>query len=252
MENMNNLSFVNYIQREDFTHASYDPEQEFYTAIKIGDLNKVNELCEVPLHKKVGLGTLSSDNLQNMKYHFVITAALVARYCIEGGMETTVAFRISDFYISKVDKLRSVEKISSIHKEMCTDYCIRMRDIQKSKPYSRSITKAIDYIYDHLNKRITVKELSEYTGLSEGHLSRLFKQETDQNISDFIIDRKIDTAKNLLLNSDFNLASISFMLAFPSQSYFTEVFKKKTGMTPNKYRNEIRSQTPFGARDPES
>lgn len=41
---------------------------------------------EKPMHEKEGMGTLSTDKVQSLKYHFAISAALVARYCIEGGM----------------------------------------------------------------------------------------------------------------------------------------------------------------------
>lgn len=240
-----NISFLDYVNRDDFNHASYDPEQEFYNAIRLGDIPKTTIMLEPPLHLKKGMGILSKNNLQNIKYHFAITAALVARYCIEGGMEMAVAFRMSDYYITKADSMHSVENISKLHQTMCLDYCSHMKDIRRRESYSRPVIKCIDYIYDNLNKRITLKELAEFTEISEGHLSRLFKKETSQNISEFILNRKIETAKNLLVSSDYEIAQIAFILAFPSQSYFTEVFKKATGLTPNKYRNETKIASPF-------
>lgn len=243
--NFSNISFFDYVIRDDFNHASYDPEQEFYTAIKLGDIAKTLEMLEPPLHLKEGMGRLSKNKLQNIKYHFVINAALIARYCIEGGMEMALAFRLSDYYIIKADNVTSIEEISKLNRAMSLDYCTHMKDIRRRETYSRPVIKCIDYIYDNLNKRITLKELSEYAEISEGHLSRLFKKETSQNISEFIMDRKIETAKNLLTSSDYDIAQIAFILAFPSQSYFTEVFKKSTGLTPNRYRSEIRIASPF-------
>lgn len=239
------LSVIEFIERNEITHASYDPEQEFYTAVRHGDLRKVEELCSVSLHEKVGLGELSKNPLQNIKYHFAITAALVARYCIDGGMEMAVAFSLSDFYINKADRMTNIQKISLLHKDMCLTYCQRMRELRRQENLSRQIVKAIDYIYDHLNTRITIKELADYVKLSEGHFSRLFKKELSQNVSDFIIERKIDTAKNMLVSSDYTLAEIAFTLAFPSQSYFTEVFKKRAGLTPREYRNKMQTASPF-------
>jgi AraC-like DNA-binding protein len=57
------------------------------------------------------------------------------------------------------------------------------------------------------------------------------------SVSEYIQQLKIDAAKNMLLYSDFSPARISSILAFPDQSYFTQVFKKYTGLTPRKFQS---------------
>ncbi|MDO5155240.1 MAG: AraC family transcriptional regulator [Eubacteriales bacterium] len=231
------LFYQEFIQREnDILRAPYNPELEFYSVIKSGNLSRIRELCEIPLAKKEGLGTLSNNPLQSLKYHFVITTALVARYCIEGGMEVATAYSLSDFYIQKVDKAKTDTEISKLHVSMCEDYTNRMKKLRKKKVCSKHIARCIDYIYDHLHTRITIDLLAEHTGLSNAYLSRLFKQETGSSVSEYIQSRKIETAQNMLLYSEYSPAQIASTLAFPSQSYFTEIFKKRTGLTPTKYR----------------
>ena len=241
-----NLILQKYINRdENVQHAPYDPEQDFYFAIKSGNIAQVKTATEVPFYAKEGLGRLSTNELQHFKYHFAINAALVARYCMEAGMEMSLAFSISDLYINKADKCRSKEEIADLHRTMCLEYCRLMNNYNKKNIYSRPIVKCIDYIYDHLNERIKASDLSSFTGLSLSYLSKLFKSETGETISGFILDRKLDTAQNMLINSDYSLSQIAVMLSFPSQSYFTEVFKKKYNMTPLNYRNEAKPDSPF-------
>ena len=68
------LFYKEFVQREDdFLRAPYNPEIEFYSCIKSGDVERVRELCKDTLKDKPGLGRLSNDPLQNLKYHFVIT-----------------------------------------------------------------------------------------------------------------------------------------------------------------------------------
>lgn len=234
-----------FINREFTQHAPYDPEQEFYYAIKLGNLSKVESMTKDPFHRKIGLGVLSNNSLQNIKYHFAITAALVARYCMEAGMEMSVAFHMSDYYINKADKSTSIEKISELHKIMCIDYCTKMLQNNKKNIYSRPIINAIDYIFDHLNERIKAIDIATYTNLSMSYLSKLFKSETGETISEFILNRKLDTAQNMLINSNYSISEISAVMTFPSQSYFTEVFKKKFGVTPFTYRNKMKPKSPF-------
>jgi AraC-like DNA-binding protein len=241
------LFYKEFVRRESNTfRAPYDPELEFYSVIKSGNVAKTRELCKESLLDKPGLGTLSEDYLQNIKYHFVITAALVARYCIEGGMELSVSYGLSDFYIQKADKCKTPQEVADLHPVMCLDYARRMRNLRKKKVCSRHVANCIDYIYDHLHTRITAASLAKFAGLNPSYLSRLFKNETGYTISEYIQARKIDTAKNMLAYSDHSPSQIASILSFPSQSYFTEVFRNRTGMTPLRYRMQYFRKTEIG------
>lgn len=241
------MFYKEFVRREsDDQRAPYDPELEFYSVIKSGDVERTRELCKESLLDKHGLGTLSDDYLQNIKYHFVITAALVARYCIEGGMDLSVSYGLSDFYIQKADKCKTPQEVAALHPIMCLDYARRMRNLRKRRICSKHVANCIDYIYDHLHTRITAASLAEFTGLNPSYLSRLFKKETGMTISEYILSRKIETAKNMLAYSDYSTAQIASILAFPSQSYFTEVFRKRTGMTPLRYRAQHFRKTEIG------
>jgi len=232
------LAFQEFVRREsNLVRAPYTPEQEFYSVIKSGNTTKVKELCQESLLSKKGFGTLSLNSLQNIKYHFAITAALVARYCLEGGMELSTAYGLSDFYIQKADSCTKPQDIASLHTVMCLDYAKRMKNLRKSKVTSRHISACIDYIWDNLHTRITIETLASLVDLNSSYLSRLFKKEVGMTVSQYIQDKKIETAQNMLIYSDHTPSHISSVLAFPNQSYFTEIFHKKTGMTPLKYRN---------------
>ncbi len=229
--------YRDYVTRnEDLNRAPYNPELEFYSAIKTGDTTKVKKFLAQPLHEKEGMGKLSNDPLRNLKYHFTVTAALAARNCISCGMDVSSAYDISDYYINKADKARSISDISDLHARMCMEYAEHMKKLRKERIYSLHISRCIDYIYDHLDTRITAKKLAQVCKLSESYLSRLFKQETGQTISEYISNCKITTAQNMLVDSDYSPTKIAAELAFPSQSYFTSVFRKRTGMTPGQYR----------------
>jgi len=247
MEIDREMFYREFVRREkNIRRAPYDPELEFYSVIKSGDVERTRELCKESLLDKPGLGILSDDYLQNIKYHFVITAALVARYCIEGGMDLSVSYGLSDFYIQMADKCKTPQEVAELHPVMCLDYARRMRNLRKKKICSKHVANCIDYIDDNLHTRITVASLAEFTGLNPSYLSRLFKKETGMTISQYVQTRKIETAKNMLAYSDYSAAQISSILAFPSQSYFTEVFRKRTGMTPIQYRANHFRKTEIG------
>jgi AraC-like DNA-binding protein len=101
------------------------------------------------------------------------------------------------------------------------------------------IKRSIDYILDNLQRQITVSELAAREGLSTGYFSRLFVEEIGINVNQFINDSKIKAAQNMLRYSDFSILDISISLGFSSQSAFSSVFKKMTGMTPKIYRDRF-------------
>lgn len=235
-------AYKEFIRQEDnILRAAYNPELEFYSSVKAGDIARTKELCEMSILDKEGWGTLSKNELQNYKYHVAITLALVARYCIEGGMDLSRAYSLSDFYIQKVDEVQNLEDLDSLHLTAVMDYCRRMNELRKRKICSKPVLRCIDYIYDNLHTRITLETLAEHVHLSPTYLSKLFKKETGRSLSDYIQRVKVDTASNMLLYSEHNPAEIASFLAFPSQSYFTQVFKKHTGMTPTRFKaNNLR------------
>lgn len=83
-------------------HRPPTVEYSFYTAVKTGDMETVVANCKEDafIHLE-GTGVLSRNTLTNIKYHFVVTAAMLTRYCIDGGLEPEQAYRLSDFYILK-------------------------------------------------------------------------------------------------------------------------------------------------------
>lgn len=229
--------YKEFVQRENnIVRAPYNPELEFYSVIKSGDEKRIRELCRQKLISKSGLGRLSKNELQNIKYHFVITTALVARYCIEGGMDVSQAYGLSDFYIQKADSADTPKEVSDLHAIMCMDYTRRMKNLRKKKVCSLHIANCLDYIYDNLHTRITVNALAAQEGLSTSYISRLFKKETGMSVSEYIQAKKIETAQNMLIYSNYTPSQIASILAFPNQSYFSEVFRKRTGLTPTRYR----------------
>ena len=145
---------------------------------------------------------------------------------------------MSDFYITKMDKKQTIPEIAALHDTMCLDFCKLMNELRKSQILSKPIVLCLDYIYSHIHYRITIKELAEHLHLSESYLSKLFHKEMGLPISQYILELKIEKAKNLLQFSDYNIVDIANYLSFSSQSHFIQVFQKYTGLTPHKFRTK--------------
>ncbi len=219
------------------SHREIEEELPFYAAIAAGDIEAVEANCAAgSFADPTGMGKLSEDALKNIRYHFIVTIALAVRYCIHAGMEQEKAYAFSDFAILSMDGLKTIKDIVELHDKTCMDLCRQMKLIRTSNILSKPVVLCIDYIYSHIHQRIRLEDLAEAANVSTSYLSRLFVKEMGINISSYILELKLDKSKNLLKYSDYSITEISSYLSFSSQSYFIDVFKKGTGLTPHKYR----------------
>lgn len=225
-------------REENFEYAPFDREMAFYESICSGNMEFVKMFAE-PLFCK-GCGTLSRNPLQNMKYHFTISTALIARFCVGSGMTPEQAYSLSDIYINRADECTDIEAVRSVHDEMIEEYTRQMRILRSSKLYSKRILRAIEYISEHLHSRVLIEDAAQALHITPAYLSRLFKSETGMAFSEYVNQRKIEEATGLLRYSDYSDLEISNLLCFSSQSYFIKIFKKIMNMTPNEYKKKYR------------
>lgn len=224
---------------DEMEHRAPEEEFLFYHAVANGDVEAVRKNCEQEKFMETdGVGILSRNPVTNLKYHFVITTAMVTRLCKQNGMELEQAFRLSDFYIQKLDDIYTIQGVQSLHDEMVIDFAEKMSRVLRKDTNSRHINACKDYIYTHIKERISIEDLAAELGVSAGYLSRLFKRETGTSVSSYIREQKIQVAMNLLRFSDYSLIEIANRLSFSSQSHFIQQFKESVGMTPKKYRDE--------------
>lgn len=232
------LARTEYDNREQLiSHLPYDREAAFYRCIQQGDQDGALRLF-TPLGQE-GFGRLSDDPLRSLRYHLVITVAFITRYCMAGGLDAETAFNLSDLYIRRIDVCRSESEVHELHRELVITYTSRMRSLNRRPRYSRPILRCTEYIHTHLHEKITVGDLSNVSGLSRAHLSRLFHQETGLSISRYVMSRKLAAACETLELTDEPVSQIAHVLSFSSQSHFISVFRQHFGMTPGEYRRQI-------------
>ena len=97
---------------DEVEHRQPTEEFLFYQAVTNGDVEAVRKNCEQERFLDTeGVGTLSRNSITNLKYHFVITTAMITRLCKQKGMELEQAFRMSDFYIQRLDDIHSMQGV---------------------------------------------------------------------------------------------------------------------------------------------
>ncbi len=215
-------------------HNTYALEQMLLSYIEHGRPDELEKLFKLPAAGRAG--TMAQDPLRQQKNLLIVTATLCSRAAIRGGLDPETAFALSDLYIQKAELLLSYEGLAKLSAQMTVDYARRVAQLQCGGSGRKIIRDARQYILGHINERITTDQLAGAVGRNRTYLCACFKEETGLSVGDYITQIKMDEAKRLLRHSHKPLYAIAEQLGYSTQSYFQNVFKKTTGMTPLEYR----------------
>ena len=217
-------------------HNTYEVEQAMLGIVRRGDTAALREwLASVPAIRG---GVLAADQLRQMKNTFVVTATLVSRAAIRGGLDSNDAFSLSDSYIQRCELLDSPDRITNLQYHMLLEYTERVERVRLGKSPTKLAIAVANYVQHHLSEAITTENIAKELYLSRPHLSSKFKEETGMTLTDFILKEKTEEAKRLLRYTDKTATIIGSYLGFSSQGHFSKVFKKYTGQTPGEYREK--------------
>ncbi len=102
------------------------------------------------------------------------------------------------------------------------------------------VRKGIEFMEEHLDARVRVSEIARALGYSAPYFCRLFVEEINRSPRDFLIDLRIERAKEYLRHTPLSVAAVAAHLGY-DVSYFTRLFKRRTGYTPRQYARRVRS-----------
>jgi AraC-like DNA-binding protein len=102
------------------------------------------------------------------------------------------------------------------------------------------LRRVLDFLSAHLSGDPTVAELAHECGLSSGYFARAFRQTTGVTPHQWLIRKRVERARQLLLGNGLGLADIALVCGFVDQSHFTRVFAKFEGDSPGRWRQRHR------------
>ena len=138
-------------------------------------------------------------------------------------LNTSIVFPKS--MLSRLRKWPRFNSLQICEIVMLREYCEAVRNYSL-KDYSYLIRKAIEYIRFHLEQELNLDTISEAIHSSTYELSRKFKKETGQSLTDYINKLRIKEALYMMENHNLSITDIAYMTGFNDVNYFTKVFKK--------------------------
>lgn len=113
-------------------------------------------------------------------------------------------------------------------------YCttpLRLEDYTGGLPRHKLLC-AIAYIHDRLSENISLADIAQQLHLSQYYFCRLFKQSTGRSPYQYLIQQRVERAKQILLQGNMSIAEVAIAVGFSDQSQLTHHFKRRLGITP--------------------
>ena len=153
---------------------------------------------------------------------------------IRGNLELIIAWLVehSQHFVERpsLETEAGLDPESFWHRE-------KLIDQYKQDPRIRVV---MDYLNSHPADKIDEIYLSEMAGISESTLRRLFKQQSGKTLSEYVLELRMQTAARMLIVSEKNVSDIAYQMGYSSPGYFTRMFKRFFGTSPQTYRKNAR------------
>ncbi|WP_239456707.1 helix-turn-helix domain-containing protein [Pediococcus acidilactici] len=104
------------------------------------------------------------------------------------------------------------------------------------------ITRAVKFIYDHIEEKVSLSTLTKGLDISKSYLSRIFRQTVGKSVNEFILDIKMKQASYYLQDTSLAVSQIASRLGYEDPYYFSRTFKKSIGKSPREYRKKHNRQ----------
>ncbi len=193
--------------------ASASSLKQFFLYVKDNNIIYTNE---VRLHIRLLIDSL-----------FDLYAKDIDRY--------TSAADLKHEFIYRVNMAFSFERIQITFLETVTDILTNVSNVIRSQ-YPRAVADAILFIEKNYQKEVSLSMLADAAGLTPSYFSALFKKETGETLSDYLVRYRLAIAQRLLKESRLCIAEVAASAGYMDVKYFSRLFKKHMSITPSAFR----------------
>ncbi len=180
----------------------------------------------------VASGMFLISNSDTRQCCYEIASSVYYNYINDTGSQT------DDRLISYMKVLRDSDKEQAC--EVTRIFLRKLLDENDQKDVHEILSKSKRYIAEHLSEDLSVAHIAAELYLTPNYFSRLFKRVAGEGCNEYIVRKRIEKAKILLQTTNLKASKIADMVGYRDTNYFSLAFKKNTGVSPTKYREQFR------------
>ncbi|GKX27674.1 DNA-binding response regulator [Vallitalea longa] len=143
--------------------------------------------------------------------------------------------QLKQWLLNVYQQCYTLSKLKRLLKKYLGEYlekCLRILEVKLSKP----IRQAKQYIDEHYNEKIILDDIADIVDLNPVYFSVLFKKETGLNFSSYLVNVRMEIAKEMIRNSNKTISAVADGVGYKDARYFSQIFTKIVGIKPALYR----------------
>lgn len=232
-ERLNN-NVANNKQFDIMTIYGIKQERALLSAVRGNDYDETKKIiCEIFDELK-----LRQPSLAESQIVFTDILGIISRICKERDIDVTRIYGEQMTPQAKFNEFTSID-IAQEWFEKIFSLIINIGDETNFILSSEHVSGAVKYIHKHYNESISLTMVASAIGISPAYLSKVFKEELGIGFVKYLNTHRMEIAKKLLECPQHNIKTISNMCGFNDEAYFSNAFRKHTGMSPNKFKKYI-------------
>lgn len=177
------------------------------------------------------------DELTEWKYDLIQEKALIIQALRYMGMADILLDGIHTEFTQRIDRASSIDECMLLSEEMVRRFC-RVHDRKAMHSYPVLVQKILLAVDMDLAQNLTLQYFANELNVNDSYLSNLFRCEVGMTITDYVTERRITRAADLLLTTRNPIKMIAKQVGIMDVHYFSRLFKKRMGMPPSQYREE--------------
>ncbi|GAB6990224.1 response regulator [Paenibacillus pini] len=239
----NRVIWINDVEtrRYDSLHFDEQKEHDLVRSIKLGTLEELTATMD-SLFSDLSMKQLSVKDCQVYLLEMLTSIMKIAK---EFNIELEELFGSADFLFTDMFKYNNLQEV----KQWAYGLCSKLRSsiaLGRQSGYRQLVNDAKDYIRKHYAESdISIRKVCNHLHISTGYFSSIFKKEVKMTFVNYLMQIRMDAAKEMLRTGDMKAFEIAEKIGFADPNYFSFCFRKKFGISPKEYRNGSRGVEPF-------
>ncbi|MEG0542047.1 MAG: response regulator, partial [Angelakisella sp.] len=199
-------------------------------------------ITDIKMPRMDGIEMIAALREHGCESHFIILTA----YGDFQYAQSAIKLGVNDYLLKPFEDeelTAAVAKVQTAAKQHTPDSKeagLLFRPVSEKGSKSKYVEQAIGYMRENYARDLTVTEAAEFLGLSEGHLSRIFKKETDYTFMSYLTNYRIHMAMELLRDCRLKVYEVAAQVGYTDTAYFSNLFKKLVGVSPSEYQDRCR------------
>lgn len=217
----------------DIVEKRYQYENKLLEAVAQGDLEKA-EAARDNL-SRYRIEPRNSDNLREAKNSMIIMNVLMRKAVENAGVHPWYIDELSSAFAKRIEAARNLIDIVKINREFVRKYCLLVKNYSR-KGYSEVIEDCMNYIEFNLTEELTLNNLAERFCVNPSSLSKKFKSELGQTLTDYVNQKRVKASLIFLATTKLPVGEVAEKVGYLNENYYSRIFKKLQGMSPREYR----------------